>query len=65
MFIAALSTILKLRKQPRGPTIDEWIKKLRNYDYIYIYTYMIHHVVLRYMDAVQLEDIMLSEVIQV
>jgi hypothetical protein len=28
MFIAALFTIAKLWKQPRCPTIDEWIKKL-------------------------------------
>jgi hypothetical protein len=27
MFIAALFTIAKLWKQPRCPTIDEWIKK--------------------------------------
>jgi hypothetical protein len=28
MFIAALSTIAKLWKQPRCPTTDEWIKKM-------------------------------------
>jgi hypothetical protein len=28
MFIAALFTIAKLLKQPRCPTIDEWIKKM-------------------------------------
>jgi hypothetical protein len=28
MFIAVLFTIAKLRKQPRCPTIDEWIKKM-------------------------------------
>jgi hypothetical protein len=27
MFIAMLFTITKLGKQPRCPTIDEWIKK--------------------------------------
>jgi hypothetical protein len=27
-FIAALFTIVKLWKQPRCPTIDEWIKKM-------------------------------------
>jgi hypothetical protein len=27
MFIAALFTIAKLWKQPKCPTIDEWIKK--------------------------------------
>jgi hypothetical protein len=28
MFIAALFTIAKLWKQPRCPTINEWIKKM-------------------------------------
>jgi hypothetical protein len=28
MFIATLFTIAKLWKQPRCPTIDEWIKKM-------------------------------------
>jgi hypothetical protein len=28
MFIAALLTIAKLRKQPRHPAADEWIKKM-------------------------------------
>jgi hypothetical protein len=28
MFIAVLFTIVKLWKQPRCPTIDEWIKKM-------------------------------------
>ena len=31
MFIAALSTIAKLWKQPRYPSIDEWIKKIGIY----------------------------------
>jgi hypothetical protein len=33
MFIAALFTIAKLWKQPRCPTTDNWIKKMR-----YLYT---------------------------
>jgi hypothetical protein len=33
MFIAALFTIAKLRKQPSCPTTDEWIKKI-----CYLYT---------------------------
>ena len=28
MFIAALSTIAKLLKEPKCPSTDEWIKKL-------------------------------------
>ena len=30
MFIAALSTIAKLWKEPKCPSTDEWIKKLSN-----------------------------------
>ena len=33
MFIAALFTIAKTWKQPKCPSTDEWIKKMR-----YIYT---------------------------
>ena len=33
MFIAAIFTVAKTRKQPRCPSTDEWIKKLW-----YIYT---------------------------
>ena len=36
MFIAALFTIARTWKQPRCPSTDEWIKKLR---YIYIMQY--------------------------
>ena len=28
MFIAALFTIAKIRKQPKCPSVDEWIKKM-------------------------------------
>ena len=34
MFIAALFIILKIQKQPKCPSIDEWIKKMW---YIHIY----------------------------
>ncbi len=33
MFIAAMSTIAKLWKEPRCPSMDEWIKKM-----LFIYT---------------------------
>ena len=36
MFIAALYTIARTRKQPRYPSADEWIRKLW---YIYIMEY--------------------------
>ena len=42
MFIAAMSTIAKLWKEPRCPSTDEWVKKMnvsnsKNDIYIYIY----------------------------
>ena len=36
MFIAAQFTIAKTRKQPKGPSADEWIKK---FWHIYIMEY--------------------------
>ena len=38
MFIAALFTIAKTWKQPKCPSTDKWIKKMRCI-YIYIYIY--------------------------
>ena len=43
-FIAALFTIAKIRKQPKGPPTDEWIKKvwykyIHNGIYICMYTH--------------------------
>jgi hypothetical protein len=64
MFIAALFTIAKLWKQFRCPTTNEWIMKLW-----YVYT-MEYYSATRNNDMgfeakwMQLEDIMLSEVIQ-
>ena len=43
MFIAAQFTIAKIRKQPKYPSTDEWIKKMWYmcvYIYIYIYIYI-------------------------
>ena len=36
MFIAVLFTITKIWKQPKGPSVDEWIKQLCD---IYIMEY--------------------------
>ena len=65
MFIAALFTIAKTWKQPKGPSTDEWIKKMW-----YIYT-MEHYSAIKkskilpftatWMD---LEGIILSEISQ-
>ena len=66
MFLAAMSTIAKLRKEPRCPSKDEWIKKMW-----FMYT-------MEYSSAIrndkyppfastwmELEGIMLSEISQV
>ena len=65
MFIAALFTIAKTRKQPRCPLTDEWIKKLW---YIYKTGYYstikkntIESVLMRWIN---LESIIQSEVSQ-
>ena len=65
MFIAPLFTIIKVRKQPKCPSVDEWIKRLWD-----IYTTEYHSAIKKkkilpfatvWMD---LEDIMLSEISQ-
>ena len=65
MFIAALFTIVKAWKQPKGPSTEEWIKKMR-----YIYT-MEYYSVIKKNEIMpfaatwmQLEIIILSEVSQ-
>ena len=63
MFIAALSTIAKLWKEPKCPSIDEWIKKLW-----FIYT-MEYYLAMRKNEiwpfaaaCMELEGNMLSEI---
>ena len=65
MFIAVLFTIVTCWKQPKCPSVDEWIKKLY---YIYTMTYYaaerkkeLLHFVTAWME---LENIMLSEISQ-
>ena len=65
MFIAALFTIAKIRKQPKCPSVDEWIKKIW-----YIYT-MEYYSAIRKKQILpfattwmELEDIMFSEISQ-
>ena len=41
MFIAALSTIAKIWKEPTCPLMDEWIKKMWC---VYIYTHIHTHI---------------------
>ena len=66
MFIAALFTIAKCWKQPKGPSVNEWIKKLW---YIYTMEYYaaerkkkLLHFATAWMEV---ENIMLSEINQV
>ena len=39
MFTAALSTIAKLWKQPKCPSIDEWIKKMCTHRHVCTHTH--------------------------
>jgi len=57
MFIAALYTIAKIWKQPKCPSVDEWIKKIENicvYICIYVYVY-IHTHTMEYYSAIKNE----------
>ena len=65
MFIAALSTIAKVWKEPKCPLMDEWIKKKR---YIYTMEYYLaikNNEILPFATTwMELEGIMLSEISQ-
>ena len=66
MFIAALSTIAKVWKEPKCPSMDEWIKKMW---YIYIHKGVLlgnqKNEILPFATAwMELEGIMLSEITQ-
>jgi hypothetical protein len=63
MFIAALSTIAKLWKQPRSPTTDEWIKKMWYLYTMEFYAAMKKNEMLSSAGKwMELENIILSEV---
>ena len=66
IFIAALYTIAKIGKQPKCPSVDEWIKKMW---YIYTmgyYSAMRRKQILLFATPwMELEGIMLSEISQV
>jgi hypothetical protein len=65
MFIASLFTIAKLRKQPRCPTLDEWIKKMWYLYTMEIYSAMKKNEILSFTSKwMELENIILSEVSQ-
>ena len=66
IFIAALFTLAKKWKQPKCPSVDEWIKTMW-----YIYTMEYHSAIRRKQSLpsatawMELEGIMLSEISQV
>jgi hypothetical protein len=65
MFIAALFTITKLWKQPRCPTIDEWIKKMWYLYTMEFYSAMKKNEMLSFANKwMELENIILSEISQ-
>jgi hypothetical protein len=65
LFIAALFTIVKLWKQPRGPTTDEWIRKMWYLHTIELYSAMKENEILSLSSKwMELENIILSKVSQ-
>jgi hypothetical protein len=65
MFIATLFTIAKLWKQPRCPTIDEWIKKMWYLYTVEFYSAMKKNEILSFAGKwMELENIILSEASQ-
>jgi hypothetical protein len=65
MVTAALFTIAKLWKQPRCSTTDEWIKKMWCLYTMELYSATKNEVLLFAGKWMELENIILSEVIQV
>jgi hypothetical protein len=65
MFIAELFKIAKLWKQPRCPTTDEWIKKMRYLYTMEFYSDIKNEILLFAGKWMILENIILSEVSQV
>jgi hypothetical protein len=65
MFIAALFILAKLWKQPRCPTIDEWIKKMSYLYTMEFYSAMKKNEILPFASTwMELENIILSKVSQ-
>jgi hypothetical protein len=65
MFIAALFTIAKLWKQPRCPTTDKWIKKMRYLYTMEFYSAMKKNEILLFTSNwMELENIILNKVSQ-
>ena len=65
MFIASMSTIAKLGKEPRCPSTDEWIKKMWDISTMKYYSAIKKNEILPFaMTWVELECIMLSGINQ-
>ena len=65
MFIAALSTIAKIWKEPKYPSTDEWIKKMWYIYTLEYYSAIKKNEVLSFATMwMEVEGIMLSEIIQ-
>ena len=65
MFIAALSTIAKLWKEPRCPSTDEWIKKMCSIYTVEYYSAIKKNDLSTFVATwTALEEIMLSEISQ-
>ena len=63
MFIAALSTIAKVWKEPKCPSMDEWIKKMWYICTMEYYTAIKKNEILPFTTMwMELEGIMLSEI---
>ena len=65
MFIAALSTIAKVCKEPKFPSMDEWIKKMWYLYTMEYYSVIKKNEILPFATAwMELEGIVLSEISQ-
>ena len=65
MFIAALSTIAKIWKEPKCPSMDEWIKKMWYIHTMEYYSAIKKNEILPFATTwMELEGIMLSEISQ-
>ena len=65
IFIAALFTTAKIQKQPKCPSVDEWIKKLWYIYTVEYYAALKQKEILAFATAgMELETIMLSEISQ-
>ena len=65
LFIAALSTVARTRKQPKCPSTDEWIKKMWHiYTMEYYFAIKRNEIELFVMSWIDLESVIQSEVSQ-